>query len=469
MRKIVLFGAGEISRHYTQILNQFEIDIWGYIDNNADRWGTLFSGKKIYAPDILKELNDFAIIIACSDVKGITEQLTRSGLKDKIILIDHVIKKGIKRIKIEEKYFNNSSNKSDKRKTVVIDNLDGLWGGAEDWAHKVAISMHAREHEVFIVENVSQKTEKALEKATLKIHKKEEDTYQVCKDLIEWMLQIRPFVLFNIWSSEVLWSASYVKALYPEDIRIISTVLNDNEELYQRQFEWNDYIDLYLCISSRVKNNFIKLCGVREGKLCFREPFIESSLINDKEYHVEREEPLEIGYPCRLTRSQKRADLLPRLISNLEQRQVNYKLNIAGDGPCKEEIMQYVHNNNLRDRVIYHGFLSRDELLCFLGRQDIYLNFSEYEGTSLTMLEAMARGCVPVVTDVSGVDDFIIDKENGLIADVGNLALIADNILYLDHNRELLRLFGRQSIENIKNKCNFEAYMNDIDSLIDEI
>ena len=63
----------------------------------------------------------------------------------------------------------------------------------------------------------------------------------------------------------------------------------------------------------------------------------------------------------------------------------------------------------------------KKELIDFLNEQDIYLNFSEYEGTSLTMLEAMASGCVPVVTDVSGVSDFIEDGVNGLVSDIGDL------------------------------------------------
>lgn len=47
----------------------------------------------------------------------------------------------------------------------------------------------------------------------------------------------------------------------------------------------------------------------------------------------------------------------------------------------------------------------------FWKGQDVFVNVSEYEGTSLSMLEAMGYGCVPVVTDVSGAREFIAQEK----------------------------------------------------------
>ena len=106
----------------------------------------------------------------------------------------------------------------------------------------------------------------------------------------------------------------------------------------------------------------------------------------------------------------KPSDLIPELLMYLEEKEVNYVLNIAGDGPCEMMIKEYVEKNQLYKRVNLYGRLTRTGLFDFLDHQDVYLNFSEFEGTSLTMLEAMASGCEQVVTKVSGVSDFIMNE-----------------------------------------------------------
>ena len=214
-------------------------------------------------------------------------------------------------------------------------------------------------------------------------------------------------------------------------MKIVSVLLNDVESLYREQQVWDYSIDRYLCISSRIKNNLIDSYSIQEQKVFYRIPFVERKKITERRYTVENNAALAIAYPCRLVRGQKRADLLPQFIDKLEERKINYVLNIVGDGTCEEEIRGYVEQNCLNNKVFMWGKLSREELFCFLNKQDIYLNFSEYEGMSLAMLEAMARGCVPVVTNVSGVADVVISRENGFISEIGDLDDMADNILFL--------------------------------------
>ena len=129
---------------------------------------------------------------------------------------------------------------------------------------------------------------------------------------------------------------------------------------------------------------------------------------------------------------------------------------------CGKEIEKYVEKKCLYEKVKFYGKLTRTELTDFLDCQDIYLNFSEYEGTSLTMLEAMASGCVPVVTNVSGVDDFIESGINGLIADVGDLGKIAEHIVSLDKNRNILAEYGQKCMDKVSRKCSLDKYIANI-------
>ena len=356
------------------------------------------------------EKEEALVLIACADIESITAQLAQMRVQNKIVTIEHIIRKTIEQIKVSEKHHEWDEKFDYKNRNIIVDNLDGSWGGAEDWAHKLALFLSQRGYSINLIENIGSPTESSLEQITSKLDKKNESIYF---ELVDMLLKQKPFTLINIWSSEVLWAASYIKRLYPGEVQIISSVLNDQEIFYHHQCEWDGFIDSYLCISGRIKNNLTNLYGINESKVYYKEPFVEYREYSRHKYNMQYGKKLQIGYPCRLTCEQKRADLLN-----------------------------------------------------FLNRQDIYLNYSEFEGTSLTMLEAMASGCVPVVTKVSGVEDFIENMVNGMISEVGNLESIADNIEFLDKNREKIGEYGSKSKSVISFKCNLNDYIDYVEDLI---
>lgn len=465
MEQLFLFGTGKIAEKYTKFLRQILIKIDGYIDNDEVKWGECFYDRMVYSCDILKEINNAKVLIACADINSVTKQLTQLNMQDKIVSLYSLIV-GCEALKKENEkiYLKHLDSSKAQTQLIVIDNLEGTWGGAEDWAHKIAFSLSEHNYDVIVVESASQAyTEEKLKQLTLLCKR---DTPDMDFKLIEELMQRRPFVLINIWNSNLLWAASYVKRKFPADVKIVSVLLNDAESLYLEQQVWDPGIDRYLCISSRIKNNLANVYDIDKQKIYYRIPFVERGEIIGREYNVISDKALVIVYPCRLVKSQKRADLLPEFIAELEERKINYVLNVVGDGACEEEIRKYVEQNYLTEKVLQWGKLSREELLCFLDKQDVYLNFSEYEGMSLTMLEAMARGCVPVVTNVSGVADVIIDGENGFISEIGDLKAMADNVLFLDKNRTMLEKCGAKCKNIVFEKCNIDDYVDYIEKVI---
>jgi glycosyltransferase involved in cell wall biosynthesis len=52
-----------------------------------------------------------------------------------------------------------------------------------------------------------------------------------------------------------------------------------------------------------------------------------------------------------------------------------------------------------------------ETLAAWLGRADVYLSASHSDSTSVTLLEAMAAGAIPVVTDIDGNREWVADGE----------------------------------------------------------
>lgn len=59
---------------------------------------------------------------------------------------------------------------------------------------------------------------------------------------------------------------------------------------------------------------------------------------------------------------------------------------------------------------------SIDDMALLYSSADFYVSFSRFEGSPLPPLEAMACGCIPLVTPI-GVGDYLRDGENGFLID----------------------------------------------------
>ena len=103
--------------------------------------------------------------------------------------------------------------------------------------------------------------------------------------------------------------------------------------------------------------------------------------------------------------------------------------------------------------MIIVGYIKKADIFSFWQRQDIYLSCSDYEGHSISQVEAICAGAVPVVTDVSGVRDDITDGVNGYIVSVGDVPAIVYRIIELNKDRDKLQRMRNECIK-ISSKFN---------------
>ena len=91
----------------------------------------------------------------------------------------------------------------------------------------------------------------------------------------------------------------------------------------------------------------------------------------------------------------------------------NTKLIIVGDGDERDNLQQQITTLGIQDNVIMTGYDPQPQH--YLALMQIFLLTSFSEGTSMTLLEAMALGKPCIVTDVGGNPEVIINDGNGLV------------------------------------------------------
>ena len=94
---------------------------------------------------------------------------------------------------------------------------------------------------------------------------------------------------------------------------------------------------------------------------------------------------------------------------------LNAKLIVVGDGPHRAELEALTDELGLRDRVVFAGYLKRDDSIAAYHLAHIFTFASTTETQGLVVGEAMAAGLPVVAAQDRAVEDFIVDGECGLV------------------------------------------------------
>jgi len=448
---IILFGAGVYAKKYKALLEYLHMDFDFFTDNDSFKWGTILYGKPVISPSELLNFSDCRIIISSTHEIAVRKQLAEMGLADRVVGLEDLYHLCEKQTIGEE----DSVKAIDGKATIIVDMYEGIgWGGTELWAANLAYGLHGAGKKVFLLGGTEQpEMETIYEQLTVRVS--EQDTIMHMVGLMEENL---PCVLVNNFAGCAFMAAIIVKKKYPDLMKIISVIHNDNKSLFDAHMMLSNYIDRIFCVSGQIREHMIPLYGVPADHYYYKE---QPMPVEDDWSRTENTTGvLRIGYAARLVRQQKRADLLPDLIKELEGKGIDYIFQIAGEGECEERLRVFVSNNKLQDKVQLLGRVPKSRMQDFWKQQDIFVNVSEYEGTSLSMLEAMSYGCVPVVTDVSGAGEFISSGRNGYVYNVGDLRGIAEGIAALGRERDTLYRYGEECRNIIRNRCNPEEYLH---------
>lgn len=128
--------------------------------------------------------------------------------------------------------------------------------------------------------------------------------------------------------------------------------------------------------------------------------------------------------------------LLIQAIPVVLKEEPQIKFLIAGDGSEKENLKREVENLNLSSSVQFLGRIPHNEMPDLLAQSDIYVSTSLYDGTSVSLLEAMACRTFPIVTDIPSNREWITNGKNGLLVSKKDAKALANKILDVIRNQD---------------------------------
>jgi len=121
-------------------------------------------------------------------------------------------------------------------------------------------------------------------------------------------------------------------------------------------------------------------------------------------------------YSNRLHEPLYKIDQIIRHFYEFIQENLNWTLSIGAEGSETGKLKALVHDLGIENKVQFLGWLDNEKNKGTYAKAAIYISIPESDGTSVSLLEAMSAGCIPIVSDLSSNRDWIQDGKNGVIA-----------------------------------------------------
>ncbi|MCL0087920.1 glycosyltransferase [Dehalococcoidia bacterium] len=118
-----------------------------------------------------------------------------------------------------------------------------------------------------------------------------------------------------------------------------------------------------------------------------------------------------------------------KAIPAISRRKSDLEFLIGGDGYLRDEIEEYLENENLNDKVALGKWIPHNELPNYMNELKLLVLPSYTEGLPNIMLEAMACGTPVLATSVGAIPDVIKDGETGFIMENNSPECIAENVI----------------------------------------
>jgi glycosyltransferase involved in cell wall biosynthesis len=163
-------------------------------------------------------------------------------------------------------------------------------------------------------------------------------------------------------------------------------------------------------------------------------------------------------------------DVLARAFVKVAYQQENVELILLGGGSQGNIIRNILQKGDVLDRVTFGGQVSQTDLPRWYHMADIYISPSHVDGSSVSLMEALACGIPCLVSDIPANKEWVFDGENGWLFRDGNVDDLSEKILTAMKNRASLQRIGEVARKTAEEKAdwkkNFAALMSIYQSLI---
>ena len=138
-------------------------------------------------------------------------------------------------------------------------------------------------------------------------------------------------------------------------------------------------------------------------------------------------------------------DVLAKAFVKVAQQNPDVDLLLLGGGSQAQPIRQILERGGVLDRVRMPGQVAQGDLPRWYHMADLYISPSHVDGSSVSLMEALACGIPCLVSDIPANREWVTEGANGWLFPDGNADALAEKILAAIARRKTLPEVGRSA------------------------
>ena len=148
-------------------------------------------------------------------------------------------------------------------------------------------------------------------------------------------------------------------------------------------------------------------------------------------------------------------DVLAKAFVKVATDNPNINLILLGDGSQGARIRQILMNGGVLDRVHFGGHVSQADLPRWYHMADLYISPSHVDGSSVSLMEALASGLPCLVSDIPGNREWIEEGRNGWLFRDGDVDDLAGKIMNAIQYRKSFNTIGDAARKTAEQKADW--------------
>lgn len=134
------------------------------------------------------------------------------------------------------------------------------------------------------------------------------------------------------------------------------------------------------------------------------------------------------------------------------------RLVLLGDGSLRDDVRALISSPEMSGVVLTPGMVPHDGLAEYFQAADLYLSCTTSDGSSISLLEAMACALPVVVADAPGNREWVAGPSAGMLAPVGDAAAFSAAIVHFaTAEREIRESAGRSNRATAEDRANWDS------------
>jgi L-malate glycosyltransferase len=149
-------------------------------------------------------------------------------------------------------------------------------------------------------------------------------------------------------------------------------------------------------------------------------------------------------------------DVLIKGFAQAVQQEPSLRLLLLGDGSLREHIYALINEYNLEDKIHIAGQIPNQDLVHYYQAADLYLSCSFSDGSSVSLIEALACGLPGLVSDIPGNQEWITPGEQGWLFSTGMPESLSATILSAIIQRSHWQEMGRNARKTTERRADWQ-------------